>query len=313
MNYLLNLQLHWLPLVFICIELIFLIIQLWEIWKHPHIRRQWWYVVLLLLLLFFNLVNGQFPDNRLPVDIRLQYILAYGASYLLGAYFPFYFYKNFRLEKLRFHATWGVCLFLLLPYLVFNVLLYLLNGKLIPDREWGVLIPAAYGILVLAAIYRAITQKHRENTDWPAYREAFTVWIAILPWEAMSVLAFYPVAQEVHIVIANLGWLVVTFFMMTRAARAHQARHKHYKELTREVSYAEYEAACRALPISEREMDVALLFREGLTSAQIAERLFIEQGTVQTHIHHILKKTGCKDRKELLARLLTPPSSPGKP
>lgn len=307
MNIFLDTHLHWLPLVFIRIELIFLIIQLWEIWKHPYVRRQWWYVILLLLLLFFNLVNGQFPDERLPVDIRLQYILAYGASYLLGAYFPFYFYKNFRLDSLRFHATYGVCLFLLLPYLVFNVLLYLLNGQLIPDQEWGVLVPATYGVVVLAAICRAIRGKRRDDAEWPGYREALAVWLALLPWEAMSLFAFYPVPQTLHILIANLGWLVVTFFMMARAAQAHQARHLHYKELTREITQEEYEANYRALPISEREMDVVLLLREELTTAQMAERLFIAPNTVKDHITAILKKTGCHDRKELLARLLTPP------
>jgi DNA-binding CsgD family transcriptional regulator len=312
MTTLLN-HLHWLTLVFIAFESIFFLIQVWDIYKHPHEHRQWWYLVLLFLLLAFNLGNGLFPDPDAPVPEKLQYILADGLAYLLGAYFPLYFYKAFELDRLRFHALKGVPLFVVGPYLAF-LAGYLFNNQLLADREYSVLLPAVYGAMLLFIILKTIQRKHADDAEWPHYREALAVWLAILPWEAMSGFAFFTaIPQWLKILPANFGWLVVTFFMMVRAARDHQARHWHYQELTREVSREEYDTACRALPISEREMDVALLFWEELTSAQIAERLFIEQGTVQTHINHILKKTGCKDRKELLARLLTPPSSPGKP
>jgi DNA-binding CsgD family transcriptional regulator len=138
------------------------------------------------------------------------------------------------------------------------------------------------------------------------------VWFAILPWEAMSVFAFFTaVPQWLKILPANLGWLGVTLFMMARAGRDHRKRDKHYEELTREITSEEYEAACRELPVSERELDVVLLFREELTTREIAERLFIAENTVTTHITNILRKTSCRDRKELLHRLLTPPQDGG--
>jgi DNA-binding CsgD family transcriptional regulator len=313
MNILLNPQLHWLPLVFIRIEVIFLAIQLWEIFKHPHDRRQWWYLILLVLLLCFNWANGLFPDSSSAVPIKLQYMLAYGSAYLIGAYFPFYFYKNFRLKRLRFYATYGVCLFLLLPYLVFNVLLYALNGRLVFDREWGVLVPAAYGIVVLIAIFRAITRKRRESTEWAQYREALAVWVAILPWEAMSVFAFYPVPKDVHILLANLGWVVITFLMMAKGLRRtwhdHDAIRKlHFKDIDQLV----LEANCILAGFTKRETEITLLLRERYSDGQIAMRLFLSPWTVKTHIRNARKKAGVNSRVELVLKLGSPDWKPGK-
>jgi DNA-binding CsgD family transcriptional regulator len=43
---------------------------------------------------------------------------------------------------------------------------------------------------------------------------------------------------------------------------------------------------------------------EGLTSAQIAERLFITAPTVKWHVKQILTKTAASNRAEAVARVL---------
>ncbi|WP_214072603.1 helix-turn-helix transcriptional regulator [Mucilaginibacter sp. dw_454] len=305
-----NTQMHWLTAVFIIIESYLFAVQLFHFLNQPQDRRRLWYLILLGLLIKFNIANGLFPDPSWRMDIKLQNMIAYGFAYLMGAYFPFYFYKAYRLQQLRFHATWGVFLFLILPYLLFDVILYALNDKLIPDRELGVLIPGTYGLVVLAVMLRAIIKKHKDGGDIAQYRCELLVWFTVLPWEAMSVFAFYPAPQWLRIGLSNLGWLVITILQFEKGIRSNHHRDRKLKELTRQITTEEYEAACRALPISERELDVALLLREELTTAQMAERLFIAPNTVKDHITAILKKTGCHDRKELLARLLTPPPPP---
>ena len=57
--------------------------------------------------------------------------------------------------------------------------------------------------------------------------------------------------------------------------------------------------------LSRREAQVALCCAEGLTNAQIGERLFISEQTVKFHLRHIFIKFNVKRRAELVARLLT--------
>jgi DNA-binding CsgD family transcriptional regulator len=52
------------------------------------------------------------------------------------------------------------------------------------------------------------------------------------------------------------------------------------------------------LPLTRREHEVTELIAGGLTNRQIAERLFIAQRTVDTHVGHILAKLGCSNRSQ---------------
>jgi DNA-binding NarL/FixJ family response regulator len=59
----------------------------------------------------------------------------------------------------------------------------------------------------------------------------------------------------------------------------------------------------RAFPdgLTKREVDVLRLMAKGFTNAEIANRLFISQLTVATHVHNLLDKTGMANRAEAAA------------
>jgi DNA-binding NarL/FixJ family response regulator len=59
----------------------------------------------------------------------------------------------------------------------------------------------------------------------------------------------------------------------------------------------------RAATLTAREWDVLDLMREGLSTAEIAERLFVEPVTVRTHVSAILRKLQVRDRRSAI-RLL---------
>lgn len=54
--------------------------------------------------------------------------------------------------------------------------------------------------------------------------------------------------------------------------------------------------------LTRREIQVLNLLAAGKTNANIASRLFISEGTVKSHIGHILEKLGARNRTEAVAR-----------
>jgi DNA-binding NarL/FixJ family response regulator len=50
--------------------------------------------------------------------------------------------------------------------------------------------------------------------------------------------------------------------------------------------------------LSRREVEVLELIAEGRSNAEIADRLFITEATVKSHINHIFAKTGVRDRAQ---------------
>ena len=54
--------------------------------------------------------------------------------------------------------------------------------------------------------------------------------------------------------------------------------------------------------LTRRERDVLGLLLEGMTNAEIAERLFISPSTAKVHVRHILEKLGAKTRLEAVIR-----------
>jgi DNA-binding NarL/FixJ family response regulator len=53
--------------------------------------------------------------------------------------------------------------------------------------------------------------------------------------------------------------------------------------------------------LTEREREIMRLVAEGLTNAEIAERLVISPLTAKTHVSNVLRKAGCRDRAALVA------------
>jgi DNA-binding NarL/FixJ family response regulator len=57
--------------------------------------------------------------------------------------------------------------------------------------------------------------------------------------------------------------------------------------------------------LTPREREIVALISQGLSNAQIAERLYLSNGTVRNHISTILEKTGLEHRTQIAVRYLS--------
>ncbi len=53
--------------------------------------------------------------------------------------------------------------------------------------------------------------------------------------------------------------------------------------------------------LTDRECEVLALLAHGLSNEELAQRLFLGEGTVKTHVSRILHKTACRDRAQAVA------------
>lgn len=73
---------------------------------------------------------------------------------------------------------------------------------------------------------------------------------------------------------------------------------KSYFDLIQTFRADEHEVA--QIKLSEREIEIVKLLCEGLTSTQIADKLFIADQTVKTHRKNILRKVGVHNTSQLV-------------
>ena len=60
------------------------------------------------------------------------------------------------------------------------------------------------------------------------------------------------------------------------------------------------EAAQQVADLTQREREVLALIALGLTNQEICDREWLSMPTVKTHVSHLLSKTGCRDRVQLV-------------
>lgn len=70
--------------------------------------------------------------------------------------------------------------------------------------------------------------------------------------------------------------------------------------LLRELSSVRH-ASEAAQPLTDRELDIAALVADGRTNPEIGAELFITPGTVKTHLTHIQRKLGVRNRVGIAA------------
>lgn len=297
-------QMHIVTFCFIMLEFCMFVWQVARYFYRLSDRPRGWFILLLFLLLLYNTANGLFPDNRIHLPITIQNMIAHGTCFLMASYFPFYFYKEFNLQAIRRHALFGVPLFLMLPYLLFFVIMYTINGDLQKDMRYGVIVPFVYSVVLLRAILRAMWEHYKTDRDDHFYLEELAVYCAVIPWAGMTAFAWFPVSQEVKALWANLGFLVITIMFFVKSAQRAMLENLKENEITiGRTSQEFFQANCLHYGLTRMEILLIQQVYKGLTNREIAERMSISENTVKKHIQNAYGKTHVRSRSALIYKL----------
>lgn len=222
-------EMHVVTFVFLLLEIAMFFYQLIYFLSRPQEENRFWYLILLLLLIFYNITGGLFPDNNISISIITQNILAYGSGFIMASYITFYFYKAYKLEQLRFHALYGIHLFLILPFLIFFVIIYSINGNLEMAIDYGIFIPAFYSIYLLIIIIRATTQNYKKHKIKLA--EVIIICCAIIPWALMPYLAYGNASQLLEVTVCNGGFLIMTILFIIQSIDKSKEEYHNLQDL----------------------------------------------------------------------------------
>ncbi|MDN3548962.1 response regulator transcription factor [Mucilaginibacter aquaedulcis] len=294
-------QIHIVTFIFILLETWMLIFQFFYYLFRPDDKSRLWYLFLLILLLFYNVTGGLFPDPKLNLTIQTQEMIAYGSGFLMASYFPFYFYKAFDLKPLRWHALFGVPLFLITPYIIFFIVVYTIYGNLNTSLKYGMIVPFIYALVLLWVMFSAIRKKHGKNRNDKKYLEEIMMYFAISPWAALAVFGFVEESQLVEVLVTNTGIIAISFLFMWKSIKSTREEHSRLLKFSQTgITPQMLEDNARIYGLTKTEIEIVHFLSSGMNNRTIAETLFISEETVKKHIYNAFRKTSVKNRQALL-------------
>lgn len=296
-------EMHIATFIFVVCEVLFFVSQLVFFLQNPSEENRKYYLILLGLLIIYNIAGGLFPDPELPISLKLQINLAYGSGFIMGAYFPIYFYKVFDLDDLRWDAKTGIWLFLIAPFLLFFCVGLPLLNDLPTILYYGLVIPLGYAVYLGGKIFVSIRKKYK---GYHNSLDAILTYSAAVPWVLLPAFSYVNASQFVEVMCTNIGFIFITFLFIRKMIFENRKAFEKLNDFDRKQlvdQSAFFSQRCSELGLTKRETEVAEQVSQGLTSKEIAENLFISERTVNKHLQTIYKKSESKNRVELINML----------
>ena len=243
-------ELHIVTFLIIVLEFVFFLYQIIHYLSRRSDKNRLYYLILLYLLIQYNLLSGLLPDKNIPINIEVQNVIAFAVAFIMGMYFPFYFYKVFNLKKLKFYAYGGSILFLLVPFIICFLVPYYLTDNLELSRRLAVSIPFFYALSFVYSLTRAIKARNRETNDPDSKKEIFGVYLGVVFFIMLPIIAFFEVqlnnllrpvlhfhngSQVVEAITTNSGLLVMTVLFIRRSVRQSIFEYNKLQESEKEL------------------------------------------------------------------------------
>ena len=218
-------QMHIVTFIFVCIELVILLYLAIYKLARPDDKITLLNIILIFLLIIYNVTGGLLPDPNLPGSNFVQECIAYATGFIVPSYFPYYVYKAFGLEKMRFHALKGVFLFFIVPYIAF-VTIYAVTNSLEPAKDIFI-IPLLYAIWIIISLRKAVRYKYlNEISSYASKEEISVLFISLTPWVGLPIIDYFNLGQATEASVTNTGFLLLLAFQLKRNVDKMRTEHQ---------------------------------------------------------------------------------------
>jgi signal transduction histidine kinase/DNA-binding NarL/FixJ family response regulator len=228
---------------FVCIELVIFFYLLIYKLARPDDKKAIFNIWLVVLLLIYNITGGLLPDPNMPGPVFLQEIIAYATGFITPSFFPYYVYKVFDLKKMKFHAFYGVYIFLLIPFLCFCFIYKKTNNL---GRANNILIiPVLYAAWVIISLIKALNKKYNGKFDTYQSKEEFTgLLLSLSPWVSLPIITIFDLGQTVEASVTNPGFLLLLALHLKN--HISQSRKEHQRLIHSEKKLLNWNSTLKA-------------------------------------------------------------------
>ena len=238
------------------------------------------FVTVILLSLVKNL-GFAFPTKDLITGLDITFSrVFYGAGLILAGLIN---------DKSRKSGSILCLAALIIPFLM----LFLSGEAVSATILWGL----NYFFFGFFSVYRVILYSDLSEKNGLLWLAGFGL-LAGRIGDAAGTFFFLQMQDNTSVlVIVTATLFVVTVFLFFRlfqqiyipAAAQQKSAEERFEHFSMQYS------------LSQRERDIVKLLLNEMSNQDMASALFVSESTVKFHVHNILKKTGCKNRVELLA------------
>lgn len=216
---------HIVTFIFVCLEAVILFYLIIYKLARPDDKATILNIILISLLITYNVTGGLLPDPKLPGSFFLQEVIAYATGFITPCYFPYYVYKAFGLEKMKFHAYIGAYLFLILPYLIF-VIVFAKSGDLITAQQL-LFLPVLYALWIIYSLAKAIKNKYGNDfSSKESKTEVAILFFSVTPWIGLPFINYFNQSQAIEASITNTGFLLLFSLQLNRHIKQTRLEHQ---------------------------------------------------------------------------------------
>lgn len=218
-------EMHIVTFIFVCLEAVILFYLIIYKLARPDDKATILNIILISLLITYNVTGGLLPDPKLPGSFFLQEVIAYATGFITPCYFPYYVYKAFGLEKMKFHAYIGAYLFLILPYLIF-VIVFAKSGDLITAQQL-LFLPVLYALWIIYSLAKAIKNKYGNDfSSKESKTEVAILFFSVTPWIGLPFITYFNQSQAIEASITNTGFLLLFSLQLNRHIKQTRLEHQ---------------------------------------------------------------------------------------